>query len=139
MVNIVNCRKCGRIFNYVVGPRICPACREENENTFQRVKKYVEEHPEVTIVSLAEECEVEPQQIQQWLREERLELKSGSGIALPCESCGAPITSGRYCDKCKHELAKGFGDAIRNKQQTERREAPLKPKDDGNRMRFLCD
>ena len=136
MNNIMNCRKCGRIFNYIIGQRICPACKDEEEQNFQRVKKYVEEHPNITVVSLAEECEVEPQQIQQWLREERLELKSGSGIALPCESCGAPITCGRFCDKCKHDLAKGFGDAIRTKQRTESA-LQNKKTDNGNKMRFL--
>lgn len=134
-MNVINCRRCGRIFNYIVGPKICPACKEENENAFQRVKKYVQEHPEVTIVSLAEACEVEPSQINQWLREERLELKSGTGIALPCEGCGAPITSGRYCDKCKHDLAKGFNEAIRSREPEPKPATPVK--DNSNRMRFL--
>ena len=30
-MNVRNCRHCGRIFNYVAGPIMCPACREKME------------------------------------------------------------------------------------------------------------
>ena len=30
-MNVRNCRKCGKIFNYIAGPFVCPACREELE------------------------------------------------------------------------------------------------------------
>ena len=43
-MNVRNCRKCGRIFNYVVGPILCPRCVEEQEKVFQVVKEYVIEH-----------------------------------------------------------------------------------------------
>ena len=38
-MEVRNCRKCGRIFNYVAGMPICPACRERIEEKFQEVKK----------------------------------------------------------------------------------------------------
>ena len=34
---------CGKIFNYVVGPVICPRCREAREEKFQEVKKYIQQ------------------------------------------------------------------------------------------------
>ena len=111
-MNVRNCRKCGRIFNYVVGPHICPACREAMEEDFQRVKAYIGEHPGATVTQVAEECEVEVAQIHQWLREERLNLTEGSGIVLQCETCGKPITCGRYCDECKHKLTMGLKNAV---------------------------
>ena len=43
-MNVRNCRKCGRIFNYVVGPILCPHCVEEQEKVFQVVKEYVMDH-----------------------------------------------------------------------------------------------
>ena len=30
-MNVRNCRKCGAIFNYVMGPIMCPACRDALE------------------------------------------------------------------------------------------------------------
>lgn len=134
-MNVRNCRKCGRIFNYVVGPFICPSCRDSLEQDFQRVKTYVREHHGATINEVAEICEVEVSQIHQWLREERLELAEGSGIVLNCEICGAPIMSGRYCDKCRRDLTMGLKDVVRasKKEEPEIRKAIR----DGDKMRFL--
>ena len=71
-MNVRNCRKCGRLYNYVAGQRICPLCQERLEEDFQMVKEYVRKNPGVTVNRVAEECEVEISQIRQWLREERL-------------------------------------------------------------------
>ncbi len=46
------------------------------------------------------------------MREERLVFAKGSPIQLTCENCGEPITTGRYCAKCKAQLATGLGAAI---------------------------
>lgn len=134
-MNVRNCRKCGRIFNYVVGPFICPGCRDALEADFQRVKEYVREHKGATINQVAEACEVEPSQIHQWLREERLELAEGSGIVLACELCGAAIMSGRYCDKCRRDLTMGLKDVVRAAKKEE--PEVKKPVRDGDKMRYL--
>lgn len=133
-MNVRNCRKCGRIFNYVAGPHICPACREAQEADFQRVKAYIVDNPKSTIKQVAEDCEVEVAQIHQWLREERLSLTEGSGIVLQCESCGAPITCGKYCDECRRKLSTGLSNAVRTQQAAPE---PEKRKRDSDKMRFL--
>ena len=134
-MNVRNCRKCGRLFNYVLGPITCPACREGLEAKFKEVKAYIQEHPACGMKEVSEECDVEPGQIQQWVREERLEFTSESLMVVNCESCGAPIRSGRYCDKCKNALTNGLRAAMQRPQAA----APTvtKPKDDKNKMRFL--
>lgn len=38
-MDVKNCRKCKRLFNYIGGQQICPACREAIEAEFQKVKK----------------------------------------------------------------------------------------------------
>lgn len=136
-MNVKNCRKCGRIFNYIAGPCVCPSCREALEADFQRVKEYIRAHAGATITEVAEECDVEPAQIHQWLREERLEIAEGSAIVLRCESCGAPIKSGKYCEKCKRELAHGLSSAIKTTPApTSERNSPLDSRESG-RMRYL--
>ncbi len=111
-MNVRNCRKCGKIFNYVSGPHICPKCREALEEDYQVVKKYIRENVGATISEVADECEVEVEQINQWIREERLEFAENSPIKLSCETCGASIRSGRFCDKCKAETANSMGKSI---------------------------
>lgn len=134
-MDIRNCRNCGNIFNYMSGPIVCPACKESLEAKFQEVKLYIEEHPGVGIRQVSEACDVEASQIQQWLREERLEVTENSAIYLNCESCGAPIRSGRYCDRCRNNLTNGFRNVIRSSQPIA--EPEKKKPDDKNKMRFL--
>ena len=87
-MNVRNCRKCGRIFNYVAGPPICPACREAEEEKFQEVKKYIEENPRENINQVAAACEVSIKQIKHWVREERLSFTEDSLVGLERERCG---------------------------------------------------
>lgn len=136
-MNVRNCRKCGRIFNYVAGPHICPACRERLEADFQRVKEYVRENPGAIISEVAEVCEVEISQIHQWLREERLQLTEGSAITLQCETCGAPILSGRYCDKCRKELTMGLNNIVRSAATRQEPVQKGSAQRDKDKMRFL--
>ncbi|MGN0326621.1 MAG: flagellar protein [Lachnospiraceae bacterium] len=109
-MNVRNCRKCGRMFNYVSGPPICGKCREQAEEQFQVVKKYIEEHKTATIPQIVEDCQVDQKLIHQWIREERLSFADDSPIKIKCEICGATISTGRYCEKCKKETAHSFND-----------------------------
>lgn len=135
-MNIKNCRVCGRIFNYVSGPSTCPVCRESLEAKFQEVKEYIREHKGVGIAQVAEACDVDAGQIRQWLRDERLEVTEDSALYLTCESCGGPIRSGRFCEKCKNNMTKDLKDVLKSGQPK------LTPKkenkeDAGAKMRFL--
>lgn len=134
-MNIRNCRGCGRIFNYVAGPMLCQACREGLEAKFQEVKEYIREHPGVGMSEVSQACEVEISTIQQWLREERLEVTEGSPIYLNCEGCGEPIRSGRFCSKCKTEVASGLKQVL-NENKPKLVEAPKQQRDNA-KMRFL--
>lgn len=134
-MNIKNCRVCGRIYNYVSGPNTCPACRESLEAKFQEVKEYIREHKGVGIPQVAEACDVDAAQIRQWLKDERLEVTEDSALYLTCESCGAAIRSGRFCEKCKNNMTQD----LKNVLNTGRPQpAPKKEtKEDGAKMRFL--
>jgi flagellar operon protein (TIGR03826 family) len=134
-MNVRNCRKCGKLFNYMMGMPICPACKDKLEETFQEVKKYIREHRMADIKEVAEACEVEPNQIQQWIREERLEFTADSPVKIPCENCGAMIRSGKYCDKCKRDMTNNLSSAI-SKPKEQPVEQPKKT-DRDNKMRFL--
>ena len=108
-MNVRNCRKCGRVFNYAMGAVLCPHCREKEEEKFQTVKAYVFDHKGADINEVSEACEVSASQIRQWIREDRLQFADDCPIRIPCERCGAMIRSGRYCDKCNYDIAKELG------------------------------
>lgn len=135
-MNVRNCRRCGKLFNYVQGPPICMPCREALEEKFQEVKNYIWDHAHASISEVAEACDVTTNQIQQWLRDERLELAEGSAITLSCENCGTAIMSGRFCEKCKREMAHELSGSIHKPEPA----APKPPKKDTRenpKMRFL--
>jgi hypothetical protein len=134
-MNARNCRKCGRLFNYAMGPIMCQQCRDALEGKFKEVKDYIQQHPACGIQEVSRECDVETSQIQQWLREERLEFTADSMVQLNCEGCGAPIRSGRYCDRCKTSMTNGFNQILRQAAPP----PPTVSKDpkDSPKMRYL--
>lgn len=132
-MEVKNCKGCGRLFNYLQGPPLCPACVADLENKFQQVKDYLRENPKAQMNQIAEDNEVSVKQIRQWVREERLTFTEESQITLDCENCGAPILTGRFCDRCRSSLQNELSGAIKHpvkkevQKQTRERE----------RMRFL--
>ena len=133
-MNIKNCRNCGKMFNYITGPVVCPNCREAVEAKFQEVKQYIRDHKGVGIAEVSEACSVDPAQIRAWLRDDRLEVTEDSALMLNCESCGAPIRSGRFCDRCKANMANSFGNILNSNKP---KQEPKKPDRESPKMRFL--
>ena len=134
-MDVKNCKKCKRLFNYISGPAICPQCREELEKKFQEVKKYLFDNRGANIADVVENCDIDEAQIRQWIREERLEFSSGINIGVTCETCGTPISTGRFCEKCKASMINDLQSAGRRPEPAP--EAPKKQETAGNKMRFL--
>ena len=128
------CKNCGKLFNYLSGPPICMACRDELENKFQEVKEYIYQNPHASIQTISENNDVPIRQLQQWVREERLEFAKDSPVQIQCESCGATIRTGRFCEKCKGNMASSLTSAFKKEAPEPE---PVKRGGDGNHMRFL--
>lgn len=132
MAELRNCRRCGRIFNYLSGSPICTSCKEDDENDFKRVKQYLYENPKATISEVASELDISIEKIKKFLREERLEIVGNGGITgLECEKCGTFIKTGRFCDDCNKDLALGFSNAARKIEQN------VRSKDGSGGLRYL--
>ncbi len=111
-MEVRNCRKCGRIFNYVMGMPICPACRERIEEKFQEVKDYIRENKGAGILKF-------PKPVK-W---RHLRSISGSGkkdwylqmippSASTVKNCNATIKTGRFCEKCKASMVNNLKRSI---------------------------
>lgn len=133
-MEVRNCKECGKIFNYMEGAPLCPACVKKMNEKYEQVKEYVYDHPGVSINQVAEDNEVTVQQIKRWVREEKLAFSETSDIGIECEKCGAMIKTGRFCKTCKRVMEKSFN------KMYEKPKAPVKKekKPDANaKMRFL--
>lgn len=134
-MEVRNCRRCRKLFNYIGGLPICPTCERELEDKFQEVKEYLRNNPRASLAQIAEENDTTIQQLKQWVREERLVFTDDSPVALECENCGALIRTGRYCKNCKGNLANNMQKAIHKPEpQVEKVKKPIREKE---RMRFL--
>ena len=117
MSNIRNCTKCGKMFNYIAGDVICESCKKAIEEKFQEVKKYIDENPGSGLKQISEDCDVATKQLKKWILEERLMFTENSPIQITCENCGAKITTGRLCAKCKATVTNQLNDTVKQRQQ----------------------
>ncbi len=125
------------MFNYIAGMPICPACKDAMEAKFQEVKNYLRENKGVGINQVAEACNVEPQQITQWLREDRLEVTEDSAMMLNCEGCGAPIRSGKYCEKCRNNMGSALKQITKDFSAQKAQQQGGPSEGSGHGMRYL--
>ena len=133
-MNLRNCSRCGKMFNYIGGQPICENCKKAIEEDFQNVKQYIVDNPRAGLKEISEECKVTTKQIQQWIREERLMFTSDSPIQLQCENCGEKIQTGRFCAKCRATMANTLNDTFAKPKPQLQQPVKKEPKAG---MRFL--
>jgi phage FluMu protein Com len=59
MPDVRNCRRCGKIFNYIGGQPLCPACRQLDEEDFKRVKEYLYHNPGAVLSEVSTKLEIQ--------------------------------------------------------------------------------
>ena len=131
-MNVKNCRRCKRLFNYIAGQQICPACKEELEQIFQKVKEFVREHADASVRNVAKEFQISEEQVHQWIKEERLIFSEPSIAGIRCEICGEPIATGKYCEKCRANTINSLNSLLPKEPQK-----TVKKEKERARMRFL--
>lgn len=112
-MDIRNCTRCGKIYNYD-GKKICPTCRREDEEDFLKVRDFLYQYPGANIQEVHEGTQVSTNKIIEFLKQGRLEIADDSNLILHCEKCGASIKTGRFCERCATDLQKELSLASRN-------------------------
>lgn len=119
MPDVRNCRRCGKVYNYIGGPPICPSCKDADEVDFKRVKEYLYKNPGASLSQVSSELDVSVEKIRSYLKEGRLEIiGDDANLILECESCGKSIRTGRLCDSCAKELKKDFNTTAKQMSQS---------------------
>lgn len=131
-MDVRSCKNCGRLFNYLQGNPICPACKKKLEDKFDEVKAYIRENELANMRQISDDTQVSVKQLKQWVREERLTFSENSPVGIECENCGALIRTGRFCNKCKNNMANNLSKAY---AVTPVAQGPKKK--DKDKMRFL--
>lgn len=117
-MEVRNCKGCGRLYNYIGGAyrNLCPECVNKMEDKFIEVKDYIDENKTATMPMIADNCDVKMEQIERWIREERLFFADDSPIGIACENCGITIKSGRFCPSCKAKMTEDLSSAYSSHQ-----------------------
>lgn len=135
MMNVRNCVKCGKIFNYAAGKPVCPNCRKDMEDQFKEVRTFVKRNANASIAEVSESCGVDVKQIKEWIREERLSFSKDSAVGIDCEVCGKTIKTGRFCDECKKTVTDDLKSAYQQPKTVV--ENPFANQKKDTKMRFL--
>lgn len=132
-MEVRTCKNCGRLYNYIgkITP-VCPVCMKELEEKFEACRKFIKENPGANIQKVSDETGVSMKMLKQWVREERLSFAEGTLVGIECENCGANILTGRFCQKCKQNLANRLSNMIKPEHGAER-----PGKSTSAKMRFL--
>jgi flagellar operon protein (TIGR03826 family) len=109
-MDIRNCKRCGKVFNFV-GSAVCAECAQREQEDFAKVREYLFGHPNSTTLEVTKATGVDPKVISRLLREGRLladNIQVSDGEELRCEKCGQAISRGRFCEKCVGEMKNEF-------------------------------
>lgn len=104
--DIFICKGCGGIMRYeYAGLYKCEDCGKRQLDTFGKVKLYIEENGPTPALIIAESIGVNVAEVNNFLREGRLEIPEGADHYIPCEKCGCDIRYGRFCPDCVKSLS----------------------------------
>lgn len=131
-MDVRNCKDCGKIFNYLNGAPLCPACMKKLDDKYSIVKEYIYDNPGASIQQVSEENGVSVGQLKKWVREERLAFSEDSLVGLECENCGTMIRTGRFCSRCKDSMLNKLGNIYKEPVEEVKKNFKDNPK-----MRFL--
>ncbi len=106
------CKNCGDVFQWSgVGAMLCPNCKDQDEEEFDKVRRYLQDHPSMDAEIISMNTGLPVTKITQWIKSGRLVLTGKANLSERCEQCGMPIQKGKLCESCKRNLRLGFANA----------------------------
>lgn len=138
MPDVRNCKRCGRVYNYIGGAPLCSSCREKDEEDFKIVKEYLYKNPGASVSEVSDVLDIAVEKIKRFLKEGRLEIIGDEGnMFLECENCGKAIKTGRFCPECERELKSDFQRTAKKLSVKFEEEEKGKEKENSFTMRYL--
>jgi len=101
------------MFTSIGGKMVCPNCEKAEDEDFKTVKEFIAEHREANLDMIVKETGIPLKRITKFIREGRLEISKGLQDSFRCGSCGAPIATGKFCEKCFVSMKTELADALR--------------------------
>ncbi len=103
------CTKCkGKMFYLGRGKYYCKSCGYEALDDLGKIKKFLKENGDATVMFIAQSTGVYPEIIEMYLERDGFEIPKDSQYYLKCEKCGCSIRDGRFCSSCIQEVTSGI-------------------------------
>lgn len=102
------CKRClGRMVYVEDGVYRCQLCGTEGYDDLGKIKRFFEQNGAMSVVEAAKGAGVSQELIELCLKDGKLEMPTVK-FTQKCGRCGCGIPSGRFCRRCKSELAGGI-------------------------------
>lgn len=115
-MDVRNCKRCGKIYNYT-GSGVCNNCLQQEQGDFEKIREFLFKNPNSSVAEVSEATGIELKVISRFLKEGRLESDyirmSDDDSSLTCEKCGKSVKSGRFCENCVREMQTDFSKAAK--------------------------
>lgn len=134
-MSLLKCRFCRKSFNGFSA--LCPACIQALDSKYIIVRNYLDKNRSANLRQVADDTGVDEKSLLYLIRDGRLSLH-GEGGEIICIKCGAPIQTGRYCDKCKGDLVHDLENTISAMEDKPKPQPkPTHPQDGKGRLHIL--
>ena len=110
-MKMTNCPKCGSLFAKFSN-LFCPKCEKLEEEQFQKLHLYINEHPLSNVKAVSEATKISAKRIFKYMREGRLQITEGLSGDFCCIQCGAHINIGDFCNSCSAKMLKKLSGAF---------------------------
>lgn len=131
-MEIKNCPECGKVFSAVSGD-ICPECQKIEEEEYEKVYKFLKEHPFSSIEKVSAETGVSRRKILKFLRKGEITgAETSREKKSKCYFCGTPISGGKLCQNCAKELT----EKLKGKKETPPAKKTISEKEKGEMYIF---
>lgn len=98
----LECAQCkGNLVEIHRGTYRCVSCGYHNYDYFQTIRNFLAENGPKPSTVISDVTGIPRNAVEYFLLEENLEIPSNSPVTISCMNCGAPIRTGRLCEKCK--------------------------------------
>ena len=102
------CERClGRMVYIDAGVYRCQICGSEALDDLGKIRHFVEQNGAMPVDEIVKSTDVSRELIELCLKDGKLEMPKEQ-FTMKCGRCGCGIPSGRFCRKCKSELAGGI-------------------------------
>lgn len=137
-MDLLRCRFCRKSFRGYSA--LCPECIEELDKKYIAVRNYLDKNKAANVSQVAEETGIDQKSLLYLIRDGRLSFR-GEGSEIVCMKCGAPIESGKYCERCRESLVHDLENTISSMESKIRPvgQKPADKTDSKSKMHILRD